>query len=147
MPMTSRKIRPSSSRRYGPSPLSPSITSTETRPSYWSPKSMSTESRTKPATKKPISLWPSPLYDRMHSSATVLSPSAASTTPLTGQSRSPLTWSSRPNHHQQPTFIVGPIDGICNFVHGFPDVAASIALVVRRVPTVGVVYNPFTGEL
>ncbi|KAL6835852.1 hypothetical protein J3E69DRAFT_319679 [Trichoderma sp. SZMC 28015] len=73
----------------------------------------------------------------MHPSATVLSPSAASTSPLTGQSRSPLTWSSRPDYHQPPNFIVGLIDGTCNFVQGFPDVTASIALVVRREPTEG----------
>ncbi|KAK4080984.1 hypothetical protein Trihar35433_2089 [Trichoderma harzianum] len=46
-----------------------------------------------------------------------------------------------------PTFIVDPIDGTSNFVHGFPDVAVSIALVVDKVPTVGVVYNPFRDEL
>ncbi|PNP52826.1 hypothetical protein THARTR1_06667 [Trichoderma harzianum] len=46
-----------------------------------------------------------------------------------------------------PTFIVDPIDGTSNFVHGFPDVAVSIALVVGKVPTVGVVYNPFRDEL
>ncbi|KAL6814140.1 hypothetical protein V8C40DRAFT_270100 [Trichoderma camerunense] len=46
-----------------------------------------------------------------------------------------------------PTFIVDPIDGTSNFVHGFPDVAVSIALVVDKVPTVGVVYNPFHDEL
>ncbi|KAL6819847.1 hypothetical protein V8C40DRAFT_281173 [Trichoderma camerunense] len=65
----------------------------------------------------------------MHPSATALSPSAAPTTSLTGQSRSPLTWSSRPDYHQPPNFIVGPINGICNFVHGSPDATASIALV------------------
>ncbi|EHK20337.1 uncharacterized protein TRIVIDRAFT_68873 [Trichoderma virens Gv29-8] len=46
-----------------------------------------------------------------------------------------------------PTFIVDPIDGTSNFVHGFPDVAVSIALVVEKLPTVGVVYNPFRDEL
>ncbi|KAL7915696.1 hypothetical protein GGI35DRAFT_485253 [Trichoderma velutinum] len=46
-----------------------------------------------------------------------------------------------------PTFIVDPIDGTSNFVHGFPDVAVSIALVVGKSPTVGVVYNPFRDEL
>ncbi|KAL7788951.1 hypothetical protein V8C37DRAFT_223498 [Trichoderma ceciliae] len=46
-----------------------------------------------------------------------------------------------------PTFIVDPIDGTSNFIHGFPDVAISIALVVDKQPTVGVVYNPFREEL
>ncbi|KAL7949910.1 hypothetical protein V8C42DRAFT_361006 [Trichoderma barbatum] len=47
----------------------------------------------------------------------------------------------------EPTFIVDPIDGTSNFVHGFPDVAVSIGLVVEKLPTVGVVYNPFRDEL
>lgn len=46
-----------------------------------------------------------------------------------------------------PTFIVDPIDGTSNFVHGFPAVCVSIGLVVKRQPTVGVVYNPFLDEL
>jgi myo-inositol-1(or 4)-monophosphatase len=47
----------------------------------------------------------------------------------------------------QPTFIVDPIDGTSNFVHGFPEVCVSIGLVVEKRPTVGVVYNPFHREL
>lgn len=46
-----------------------------------------------------------------------------------------------------PTFIVDPIDGTSNFVHGLPEVCVSIGLVVDRQPSVGVVYNPFTDEL
>ncbi|TPX16630.1 uncharacterized protein E0L32_003571 [Thyridium curvatum] len=48
---------------------------------------------------------------------------------------------------QRPTFIVDPIDGTSNFVHGFPAVCISIGLVMGGQPTVGVVYNPFRGEL
>ncbi|KAF4472119.1 quinic acid utilization QUTG (inositol-1(or 4)-monophosphatase) [Fusarium albosuccineum] len=47
----------------------------------------------------------------------------------------------------QPTFIVDPIDGTSNFVHGLLDVCVSIGLVIDRQPTVGVVYNPFHDEL
>ncbi|KAK7398528.1 hypothetical protein QQX98_012104 [Neonectria punicea] len=47
----------------------------------------------------------------------------------------------------QPTFIVDPIDGTSNFVHGFPAVCVSIGLVIGKQPTVGVVYNPFREEL
>ncbi|CZT12857.1 related to quinic acid utilisation protein QUTG (inositol-1(or 4)-monophosphatase) [Rhynchosporium graminicola] len=47
----------------------------------------------------------------------------------------------------EPTFIVDPIDGTSNFVHGFPAVCVSIGLVVQKQPTVGVVYNPFLREL
>jgi myo-inositol-1(or 4)-monophosphatase len=42
-----------------------------------------------------------------------------------------------------PTFVVDPIDGTTNFVHGFPNVCISLGFAVDRVPTVGVVYNPF----
>lgn len=43
-----------------------------------------------------------------------------------------------------PTFIVDPIDGTVNFVHGFPCACVSLGFAVGRVPTVGVVYNPST---
>lgn len=46
-----------------------------------------------------------------------------------------------------PTWIVDPLDGTTNFVHGVPAVAVSIALVVQQRPVVGVVFNPVTGEL
>ena len=40
-----------------------------------------------------------------------------------------------------PTWIIDPIDGTSNFVHGFPFVAVSIGLWVDKKPAVGVVYN------
>lgn len=42
-----------------------------------------------------------------------------------------------------PTFIVDPIDGTTNFVHGFPHACISLGFAVDKVPSVGVVYNPF----
>lgn len=42
-----------------------------------------------------------------------------------------------------PTFIVDPIDGTTNFIHGFPNACISLGFAVGRVPSVGVVYNPF----
>lgn len=45
----------------------------------------------------------------------------------------------------QPTFIVDPIDGTTNFVHGYPYVSISLGFAVNREPTVGLVFNPFTG--
>ncbi|EEB08581.1 inositol monophosphatase [Schizosaccharomyces japonicus yFS275] len=47
----------------------------------------------------------------------------------------------------QPTWIVDPIDGTTNFVHGFPFVAVSIGLFVNKTPVVGVVYNPILDQL
>ncbi|OIW00085.1 hypothetical protein TanjilG_26422 [Lupinus angustifolius] len=47
----------------------------------------------------------------------------------------------------EPTWIVDPLDGTTNFVHGFPFVCVSIGLTIGKVPTVGVVYNPIINEL
>ncbi|XP_011095950.1 inositol monophosphatase 3 [Sesamum indicum] len=47
----------------------------------------------------------------------------------------------------EPTWIVDPLDGTTNFVHGFPFVCVSIGLTIEQVPTVGVVYNPIMDEL
>ncbi|KAJ3118423.1 Inositol monophosphatase 2 [Nowakowskiella sp. JEL0407] len=41
-----------------------------------------------------------------------------------------------------PTWVVDPIDGTTNFVHGVPSVCICIALVENQIPKVGVVYNP-----
>ncbi|CAI6340441.1 unnamed protein product [Periconia digitata] len=46
-----------------------------------------------------------------------------------------------------PTFILDPIDGTTNFVHRASTVAISLGLAVDRVPTIGVIYNPFTRML
>jgi myo-inositol-1(or 4)-monophosphatase len=47
----------------------------------------------------------------------------------------------------RPTFVCDPIDGTLNFIHGFPNVAISLALTLSKRPVVGVVYNPFRGDL
>nr|GMD11339.1 inositol monophosphatase 3 [Ipomoea batatas] len=47
----------------------------------------------------------------------------------------------------EPTWIVDPLDGTTNFVHGFPFVCVSIGLTIGKIPTVGVVYNPIMNEL
>ncbi|KAI1300067.1 inositol monophosphatase [Xylaria venustula] len=46
-----------------------------------------------------------------------------------------------------PTFIVDPIDGTTNFVHGFPSACISLGLAIDRIPAVGVVYNPWQDTL
>ncbi|OAA65718.1 inositol monophosphatase [Niveomyces insectorum RCEF 264] len=46
-----------------------------------------------------------------------------------------------------PTFVVDPIDGTTNFVHGFPHACISLGFAVGRRPAVGVVYNPFLDML
>lgn len=47
----------------------------------------------------------------------------------------------------EPTFVVDPIDGTTNFVHGYPHVSVSIGFAVAKEPRIGVVFNPFTGVL
>lgn len=48
---------------------------------------------------------------------------------------------------EKPVFIVDPIDGTTNFIHGYPFVCISLGFCVSGYPTVGIVYNPFTGKL
>src|SRR5437870_3724808 len=43
-------------------------------------------------------------------------------------------------------WVVDPLDGTTNYVHGFPVVGVSIALVEARRPILGVVHAPFLGE-
>ncbi|MFN8037286.1 MAG: inositol monophosphatase family protein [Acidimicrobiia bacterium] len=42
-------------------------------------------------------------------------------------------------------WLVDPLDGTANFLHGFPAVGVSVALVVRGEPVVGVVHAPLLG--
>ena len=44
-------------------------------------------------------------------------------------------------------WIIDPLDGTTNFIHGFPVTAVSIALQHRKEIVVGVVLDPFRGEL
>lgn len=45
------------------------------------------------------------------------------------------------------TFIVDPIDGTTNFIHGLSHSAVSVALAVGGVPFFGCVYNPYLDEM
>ncbi|KAB8228214.1 hypothetical protein BDV23DRAFT_128379 [Aspergillus alliaceus] len=46
-----------------------------------------------------------------------------------------------------PTFVIDPIDGTINFVHGFPHACISLGFAIDRIPVVGIVYNPFDNTL
>jgi len=46
-----------------------------------------------------------------------------------------------------PTWIVDPIDGTTNFVHGLPLICISIALAIQKEVVVGVIFNPMLDEL
>ncbi len=50
-----------------------------------------------------------------------------------GGARAPVGW------------LCDPLDGTANFLHGFPMVSVSVALVDRGVPVVGVVHAPLLG--
>ncbi|MFG1300651.1 inositol monophosphatase family protein [Xanthobacter sp. V3C-3] len=45
------------------------------------------------------------------------------------------------------TWVVDPLDGTTNFLHGIPLFSISLALVRNGVPVAGVVFNPVTDEL
>ncbi|KAE8157441.1 hypothetical protein BDV40DRAFT_49681 [Aspergillus tamarii] len=46
-----------------------------------------------------------------------------------------------------PTFVIDPIDGTINFVHGFPHACVSLGFAIDRIPVIGIVYNPFDNSL
>jgi len=46
-----------------------------------------------------------------------------------------------------PTWIIDPLDGTTNFVHGYPLVTVSIGLAVGGELVMGVIYNPILDEL
>ncbi|SCU88395.1 LAFA_0E12442g1_1 [Lachancea sp. 'fantastica'] len=47
----------------------------------------------------------------------------------------------------EPTFIVDPIDGTTNFIHGYPYSCTSMGLVENGKPVVGVVFNPHLNQM
>ena len=48
---------------------------------------------------------------------------------------------------KQHRWIIDPLDGTTNFLHGIPIFAISIALERQGILTAGVIYNPITNEL
>lgn len=57
------------------------------------------------------------------------------------------TWKPGVKLGPEPTFVVDPIDGTTNFIHGFPHACVSLGLAVDGTATVGVIYNPFLDML
>lgn len=55
-----------------------------------------------------------------------------------------VTVGTNPN---QVVWIIDPLDGTLNFVHGVPQFSVSIAVQIRGVVEHGVVYNPISDEL
>jgi len=46
-----------------------------------------------------------------------------------------------------PTWIIDPVDGTLNFVHGFPHSCISIGLFIECRPEIGIIYNPMLEQL
>lgn len=47
----------------------------------------------------------------------------------------------------EPTFVVDPIDGTINFMRGRDASAVSVALLEKKTPVLGVIYNPYKDEM
>lgn len=46
-----------------------------------------------------------------------------------------------------PTWIIDPVDGTMNFVHGFPHCCISIGLFINCEPEIAIIYNPVLTQL
>jgi myo-inositol-1(or 4)-monophosphatase len=44
-------------------------------------------------------------------------------------------------------WVIDPLDGTTNFIHGYPQVGVSVALIEERRPVAGVTYDPLRNEL
>lgn len=52
--------------------------------------------------------------------------------------------SGKTDNDKDFNWIVDPIDGTTNFIHGYPFYCVSIGLAYKNIPILGVVYNPIT---
>ncbi|KAK2580889.1 hypothetical protein KPH14_005959 [Odynerus spinipes] len=57
------------------------------------------------------------------------------------------TGETLPELTDDPTWIIDPIDGTTNFIHGFPHTCVVIGLAVRKEMVLGIVYNPVLEQL
>ena len=47
---------------------------------------------------------------------------------------------------ERPCWVVDPLDGTTNYVHGYPQFAVSVAVVQHGLPHAGVIYDPLRDE-
>ncbi|SGY39380.1 BQ5605_C003g02207 [Microbotryum silenes-dioicae] len=52
-----------------------------------------------------------------------------------------------PTDHQEPTWIIDPLDGTVNYVHLFPTCCVSVGFCLNRVPVAGAIFAPILGGL
>lgn len=57
------------------------------------------------------------------------------------------TGTQLPELTDDPTWIIDPIDGTMNFIHGFPHTCVVIGLAIRKEMALGIVYNPLLEQL
>ena len=63
---------------------------------------------------------------------------------ILGEESGPLGSSG---NSRQPTWVIDPLDGTSNYLHGIPHFCVSIALVENGEPTHGVIFDPLRNEL
>ena len=66
---------------------------------------------------------------------------------LVGEETVSSSDSQKVNLTDEPTWVIDPLDGTTNFVHGFPFVCISIGLVVNKESMLGIIYNPILNEM
>lgn len=47
----------------------------------------------------------------------------------------------------EPTWVIDPIDGTLNFIHGYPSSCISLGLVINKESVAGIIYNPIVNQL
>ncbi|XP_011868928.1 PREDICTED: inositol monophosphatase 2-like isoform X2 [Vollenhovia emeryi] len=57
------------------------------------------------------------------------------------------TGNDLPELTDAPTWIIDPIDGTVNFIHGFPHTCVVVGLAVKKEMVLGIVYNPILEQL
>ena len=66
---------------------------------------------------------------------------------LVGEETVSASESKKVNLTDNPTWVIDPVDGRTNFVHGFPFVCICVGLLVKKEPVLGIVYNPVLNEM
>lgn len=47
----------------------------------------------------------------------------------------------------EPTWVIDPVDGTMNFIHGFPHSCISVGLLINKESVAGIIYNPIMNQL
>lgn len=72
-------------------------------------------------------------------------------TTASGESLGALSWDAMMAHSAEDddhhVWVIDPLDGTTNFIHGFPQYAVSIALFVNGIVQQGCIYDPTRDEL